>query len=218
MSLTTPKATSFTLNTKSTDWNSEEWSVPINLMVAQIVKLGGKPVQIGAGLRYWADAPEVGKMGSAVERNVPVSEEWLTLAAAVQMAGGRPSGSIGGGPRNQKRVLVRGAFKSMIFWHFCKNKGDTDAQDDTNGGGQPFSGRWICDPAVLARRFLDLPLAIVCYHEQKVSWVVGYLETVNADGSAVYGRGWFVGNGERHRVVDFTNRVAALDCYQRSLD
>lgn len=64
VSLTTPKATSFTLNTESTyDWNSEEWSVPINLMVAQIVKLGGKPVQIGAGVRYWADAPEGGPEG-----------------------------------------------------------------------------------------------------------------------------------------------------------
>lgn len=65
----------------------------------------------------------------------------------------------------------------------------------------------------------DLPLAIVCYHEQKVSWVVGYLETVNADGSAVYGRGTLSATVSVDRVVELPpNRVAALDCYGKSLD
>ena len=41
LSYTTPKATSFTLNTESTyDWENEEWSVPINFLVAQVVKIG----------------------------------------------------------------------------------------------------------------------------------------------------------------------------------
>lgn len=59
ISYSTKKATSITLNTESTyDWINEEWSVPINFTVGQIVKLGGKPVQITGGVRYWAESPE----------------------------------------------------------------------------------------------------------------------------------------------------------------
>ncbi len=61
LSYTTPRATSFTLNTESTyDWEQHQWSVPINAMVAQIFKIGGRPVQIGGGVRYWAEAPDGG--------------------------------------------------------------------------------------------------------------------------------------------------------------
>lgn len=64
VSYTTPKATSFTLNTESTyDWTNDQWSVPINAMVAQVLKIGGQPVQVGAGARYWADSPEGGAQG-----------------------------------------------------------------------------------------------------------------------------------------------------------
>lgn len=64
LSYTTKKATSFTINTESTyDWENEEWSVPINFMVGQIIKIGGKPVQITGGVRYWADTPENGPDG-----------------------------------------------------------------------------------------------------------------------------------------------------------
>jgi hypothetical protein len=58
---TTKRATSIGLNTESTyDWEAEEWSVPINLTVGQIVKLGRQPVQLTGGVRYWADSPEGG--------------------------------------------------------------------------------------------------------------------------------------------------------------
>jgi hypothetical protein len=64
MRRSTPKATSFTLNTKSTyDWENEEWSVPINAVVAQVVKIGGRPVQFGVGARYWLDSPDSGPDG-----------------------------------------------------------------------------------------------------------------------------------------------------------
>lgn len=64
LSFTTKKATSFTINTESTyDWVAEDWSVPINVMVGQIVKLGKQPVQLSLGTRYWADAPENGPEG-----------------------------------------------------------------------------------------------------------------------------------------------------------
>ena len=52
VSYTTPRATSFTLNTESSfEWESEEWSVPINFVVSQVVKLGDQPMQLGVGAR-----------------------------------------------------------------------------------------------------------------------------------------------------------------------
>lgn len=64
VSYSTPKATSFTLNTESTyNWETEDWSVPINAQVAQIVKFGKQPVQLSAGARYWVDTPEGGPDG-----------------------------------------------------------------------------------------------------------------------------------------------------------
>jgi hypothetical protein len=64
LSHTTPTATSFTLNTESTyDWETEQWSVPVNFVVSQVVKLGRQPVQFGIGARYWAEAPDAGPDG-----------------------------------------------------------------------------------------------------------------------------------------------------------
>jgi hypothetical protein len=61
LSYITSTQTTFGLNTESTcDWQNDEWSVPINLTVAQLLKIGGLPVQVSAGVRYWADAPENG--------------------------------------------------------------------------------------------------------------------------------------------------------------
>ena len=52
------------INTESTyNWETEEWSVPINLTVCQIIKVSGKPVQLTGGVRYWADSPEGGADG-----------------------------------------------------------------------------------------------------------------------------------------------------------
>jgi hypothetical protein len=71
VSYTTPKATSFSLNTESTyNWETEEWSVPINFVVSQVVKIGKQPVQIGLGARYWADAPEGGPDGWGLRAQV----------------------------------------------------------------------------------------------------------------------------------------------------
>jgi hypothetical protein len=57
----TKTKTTFALNTESTyDWEKETWSVPINFNVLQLLRIGKLPVQIGAGVRYWADSPENG--------------------------------------------------------------------------------------------------------------------------------------------------------------
>lgn len=61
VSLTTDAATTFGLNTETTyDWKAEEWSVPINVSVGQLFRVGKLPVSLTAGARYWADSPEYG--------------------------------------------------------------------------------------------------------------------------------------------------------------
>jgi hypothetical protein len=60
LSYTTKDAWTFTLNTESTyNWEDDEWSVPLNLVVSKLVRIGGKlPVSFFAGGRYWLDTPE----------------------------------------------------------------------------------------------------------------------------------------------------------------
>lgn len=66
----TPSKTTFALNTESTyNWETEEWSVPINFTVTQLLKLGDQLVQVGGGLRYWADAPDSGPDGWGFRSN-----------------------------------------------------------------------------------------------------------------------------------------------------
>ena len=55
---------SFALNTESTyDWESSDWSVPINADVFQLLKIGGQRVHIGGGVRHWLASPDSGPDG-----------------------------------------------------------------------------------------------------------------------------------------------------------
>jgi hypothetical protein len=68
---TTSTATSFFLNTETTyDWSNDAWSVPINAGVNQLLSIGGQKVQIGGGLRYWAESPDSGAEGLGVRFNL----------------------------------------------------------------------------------------------------------------------------------------------------
>lgn len=71
VSYTNKNATSFTLNTESIyNWETEEWSVPINAIVNQMIKLGkNQPAQVGFGVRYWAQAPDGGPEGWGLRLN-----------------------------------------------------------------------------------------------------------------------------------------------------
>jgi hypothetical protein len=61
LSYTFKTYTSITLNTESTyDWVDDQWTVPINLDVSQILKIGKLPVSIQAGPRYYAEGPSGG--------------------------------------------------------------------------------------------------------------------------------------------------------------
>jgi len=61
VSYITKTKTTFGLNTESTyDWENEQWAVPVNATVSQLLKVGGQIFQVGVGARYWADSPDNG--------------------------------------------------------------------------------------------------------------------------------------------------------------
>lgn len=61
VSYITDTKTTFTLNSESTyDWTHEEWTVPLNFVVSQLVKIGDQPVQFFGGVRYYLDKPDGG--------------------------------------------------------------------------------------------------------------------------------------------------------------
>jgi len=71
VSYITKTKTTFGLNLESTyDWNSDQWSVPINFTVSQLMKVGKQPFQIGGGVRYWADSPDNGPEGWGVRLQI----------------------------------------------------------------------------------------------------------------------------------------------------
>jgi hypothetical protein len=56
------------LNTETTyNWDAEDsddaWSVPVNLTVSQMLKIGKQPIQLTIGPRYWAASPDAGPEG-----------------------------------------------------------------------------------------------------------------------------------------------------------
>lgn len=58
---TTPHATTFTVNAESSyDWHNEQWTIPLNFVVSQVIKVGNQPMQLFAGARYYADKPDGG--------------------------------------------------------------------------------------------------------------------------------------------------------------
>jgi hypothetical protein len=64
VSYTTPTAWTYTLNSEATyDWHNEDWGVPINALVSKLLRAGKLPLQVGLGLRYWAEHAENGPEG-----------------------------------------------------------------------------------------------------------------------------------------------------------
>jgi hypothetical protein len=58
LSYTTQKATSFTVNTQSTyDWQHDQWTVPVNVMIGQVLKIGSQPISLTLGGRYTPEGP-----------------------------------------------------------------------------------------------------------------------------------------------------------------
>jgi len=61
VSFTTKTYTTFAVNTESTyNWQAKEWTVPLNFMVQQLLKIGKQPIAFQFGYRYYADKPSGG--------------------------------------------------------------------------------------------------------------------------------------------------------------
>jgi hypothetical protein len=61
---TWPSAWTVSLQSESTyNWKTEKWSVPINAAVSKLVRWGKLPVNLQAGVGYWAESPETGPEG-----------------------------------------------------------------------------------------------------------------------------------------------------------
>ena len=66
LAYTTSRAWTFTLQGENTyNWETGEWLAPVNFLVSKVVKVGGQPVSIVGGVRYWMDFPDTGPHGSA---------------------------------------------------------------------------------------------------------------------------------------------------------
>ena len=61
---TWPSAWTVSLQSETTyNWETEKWSVPINLGVTKLVNWGKLPVSLQAGVGYWLESPETGPDG-----------------------------------------------------------------------------------------------------------------------------------------------------------
>ena len=61
---TAKSAISITLQTESIyDWDAEQWSVPLMVVVTKVTKIGHQMVSFGGGIRYWAESPDNGPEG-----------------------------------------------------------------------------------------------------------------------------------------------------------
>lgn len=61
---TWPSAWTVSVQSESSyNWKTEKWSVPVNMAVSKLVRLGKLPVSLQAGVGYWAESPETGPEG-----------------------------------------------------------------------------------------------------------------------------------------------------------
>ena len=61
VSYTTKTLTTFGVNTESSyNWKTEQWTVPINLTVSQLIKAGKQPISLQAGYRNYVETPTGG--------------------------------------------------------------------------------------------------------------------------------------------------------------
>ena len=61
LNYTTKKFTTFAINSESTyNWEAEQWTVPLNFTIQQLVKIGKQPIAFQLGYRYYAEKPDGG--------------------------------------------------------------------------------------------------------------------------------------------------------------
>jgi len=61
---TWPSAWTVSVQSESNyNWNTEKWSIPVNVSASRLVFLGKLPVSLQAGVGYWLESPETGPEG-----------------------------------------------------------------------------------------------------------------------------------------------------------
>ena len=64
LAYTTPTAWTFSVQSETNDnWETENWSVPINVAASKLVRTGRLPVNLQAGVGYWLESPRAGPEG-----------------------------------------------------------------------------------------------------------------------------------------------------------
>lgn len=64
LAYSTADAWTFAVNVENSyNWVSDDWSAPVNALVSKLVRIDGRPVSLGVGLRYWAESPDNGPDG-----------------------------------------------------------------------------------------------------------------------------------------------------------
>ena len=71
VSYTTKGATTFSLVSEiAYDWEREQASIPVIGVVNQLFTVGEQTMQLGAGVRYWAESPDAGPEGFGARINL----------------------------------------------------------------------------------------------------------------------------------------------------
>lgn len=76
---TWPSAWTASLQSETTyNWQSEQWSVPVNLSLSKLVKFGKLPVSLQGGVGYWAESPDSGPEGLRfrLQANIVLPKSW----------------------------------------------------------------------------------------------------------------------------------------------
>jgi len=61
---TTTTAWTYSVQSETTyNWETEKWSIPVNLAISKLVRWGKLPVSLQAGVGYWLESPDAGPKG-----------------------------------------------------------------------------------------------------------------------------------------------------------
>jgi len=92
LSYITASKTTIAINTESTyDRENERWSIPVNVTVNQLLRMGKQIVQVGGGLRYWVDSRAAGPDGWGFRLQLTLLYPRQGLRAVRARRGGRNS-------------------------------------------------------------------------------------------------------------------------------
>jgi hypothetical protein len=71
LSYTSKDAWTYGINAESSyDWTHAQWTVPVNLTMSKLTRVGTQPVSFGIGARYYADSPASGPHGWGVRATI----------------------------------------------------------------------------------------------------------------------------------------------------